>query len=302
MGIDANGYCTQCRTYRGLPQAAPPLPPPPPQQQYPPAYELMNPSSGAPYAGPSSGAPYATSGPPYAGPTSGAPFPSTTYGSGYQQPPTQPGGYPGFPQPQPQQQPQPGKRNSFVVPLVALSATLVVLVVAIVVVAAIRSSGNKGGGGGQGNGSPGATSLVDSCVVGDWEETSHKEVGAFPAFAGQVTFNGKGALLHLKADGTGITDYGSGTNYTGNGTLAATGAAVTIQLKVTGTVTFDYRTNNNTMSFSNAVSKAEGTASVNGQSAPSSKLEPDTSPASYTCSGSSMTQTNNTLTVEYRKR
>ena len=47
MGIDANGYCTQCQTYRGLPQT---------------------PSSGVPYDAPYSGAPYGQT------PPGGAPY------------------------------------------------------------------------------------------------------------------------------------------------------------------------------------------------------------------------------------
>ena len=61
MGIDANGYCTQCQTYRGLPQT---------------------PSSGVPYGdAPYSGAPYGQT-PPGASPYGGYP----TSGPGYGQP------------------------------------------------------------------------------------------------------------------------------------------------------------------------------------------------------------------------
>ena len=108
MGIDANGYCTQCRTYRGVPQA--------PQQ----------PTSGSPYSGvPYTGQPYAgyptSSGPSFPDQVSGPPaFPPATYGGQYGAPPTPP------------------KKNNYLVPVLALSGVLVLLVVAIVVVAALK--------------------------------------------------------------------------------------------------------------------------------------------------------------------
>src|SRR4051794_14623113 len=98
--VDASGFCVGCRAYRGLPG-------PEPASVYPTAYELIGPGAAAQDAEPTA--------PPY-----------SSYGVDYQQPHTTPG---------PPPEPVPSRRrNQFVVPLVALSATLVVVIVAIVVV------------------------------------------------------------------------------------------------------------------------------------------------------------------------
>jgi hypothetical protein len=306
MGIDAAGYCTQCGTYRGVPQAAPqsydvvppgvPAGPPSGPPMGPPAGPPSGPPGGtvygspisgppissAPYSGPPQyGAPYGgpTSAPPYGAPTSGAPYP--TSGAPY---PTS--GAPPYPS-----TPTRG-RSSFLVPLLALSATLVVLVVAIVVVVVVKS-GNKGNGsGGTGD------SLVDSCVVGDWNEKSHKESTPIEGFVGKVTFDGSGAVLHLKADGTGSYEY-DGTEYTGTG-RRANDDTVEIKLKITGTITFGYRTNNNTFSFSNMNATGSAVGFLDGQQIPGNQpLEPDTNPATYTCSGDDMSHTNSVYTVTW---
>src|SRR5205814_1855740 len=123
MGVDAAGYCTQCRNYRGLPAPASgapygyaPASPPGYAAGYAAGY-AQPPASPAGYAQPAQAPtpgyqPAPMSGPPasYA-PTSGGGFPP------------QPAYAPGF-------TPPPPKARSFTVPLIALSATLVVLVVA----------------------------------------------------------------------------------------------------------------------------------------------------------------------------
>jgi len=300
MGIDAAGYCTQCRTYRGVPDQPPPesydlLPPGGPVVS-PPAgtvYGAPSSVSGAPYSGPPQyGAPYGggqTSGPPYgSGQTSGPP-----YGSGPTSGPPYGTGYPTQPPPV-----APGRgRSSFLVPLLALSATLVVLVVAIVVVVIVKSNSGKGGSTGTGG-----DALVDSCVVGDWNETSHEEATPIEGFVGKVTFNGDGAVLHLKADGTGSYEY-SGATYTGTGKRASDDSDVEIKLKVDGTITFEYRTNNNTFSFTNMNATGSAVGFVDGEQIPGHQpLEPDTNPASYTCSGSDMTHTNSVYTVKWERK
>ncbi len=326
-GIDAAGYCTQCRTYRGVPHQPPPesydvLPPGMPARGpvggtvYG-APSSGPPSSGAPYSGPPQyGAPYGgptggapqysgptsggpqyggpTSGPPYAGPTSGAPYP-TTYGAPA-------GGTPYAPAYGTPTAPTRG-RSSFLVPLLALSATLVVLVVAIVVVVIVKSKGDKGNGtAGPGGQTAPASSLVDGCVVGDWTETSHQESTPIDGFVGKVTFNGSGALLHLKADGTGSYEY-NGTTYTGTGKRASDDSNVEIKLKINGAITFEYRTNNNTFSFTNMKASGSAVGFLDGQQIPGSQpLEPDTNPASYTCSGTDMTHTNSVYTVNWARR
>jgi hypothetical protein len=264
-GIDANGYCTNCRAYRGLLLPAPPSAPASHA-----GYEMMNQSSGGPYLSPSNASPHAE-------PSTAQPY-SSNPAAGYQQPaPT-------------------GGRNSFAVPLVALSTTLIVLVVAIVTVVVVRSGGTKGSP----NPANTGTTLVDSCVVGNWTQTSHTEVQSSPQLVGPVTLTGGGATLHMKADGSGILDYGNGTTYSGTGTLAASGASVQITLKATGTISFDYRTNNGAISLSNMVSKATVTPITDGQPASATQVQPNSAPSNYTCTSTHLTMTDELTTTEYR--
>jgi hypothetical protein len=316
MGIDAAGYCTQCRTYRGVPQTAPP-------PSYPQSYDLMPPAGaaqggtvyggptsgppssgapysgppqyGAPYGGPTSGAPYTggpASGPPYGGgPASGPPYSTPTSGAPY---PTAypPGTYGGSTTSR--------GRPSFLVPLLAATGTLVILAVAIVIVALAKSNGDKGGGTAGGH-TPSASSLVDTCVVGDWTETSHDESTPIDGFVGKVQFSGKGALLHLKSDGTGSYEYKSAT-YTGTGERAADNQSYEIKLQVTGSITFEYRTDNSTFSFRNMKATGSAVAFLNGTQVPGSQpLEPDTNPATYTCNGDSMKHTNSVYTINWKR-
>jgi len=301
MGIDANGYCTQCRTYRGIPQTPPP-------------------SSGAPYSGPPYGgspAPYGGSPAPYGGyPTSSGPgYPQpTSSGPGYPQPTsggaptvypsTTYGGTYGAPTTPPKK-----SRNSFMVPLLALSATLVVLVVAIVVVVVVKNSGDKQGAqpgstsaapGKSGGTQPGAA-LVDACVVGTWDMTSYTEDVPIQG-VGSVPFSlvGSGPIVKFSKEGKGSQEFGSGVNYSGNVTQSGTTAKV--NLKLTGAIKFDFRTNDNVMSFSNMTSTAKGTVSVpaTGQSQ-TDAYNGDTNPSKYTCSGNTMTMSTSTYKAELKK-
>jgi hypothetical protein len=269
MGIDANGYCTQCRNYRGLPQAAPP-------------------SSGVPYSGaPYSGAPYGGSPAPYAGyptssgpaypqPTSGgAAFPGTTYGGAYGAPATPP---------------QKG-RNSFMTPLLALSGVLAVVVIAIVVVVIVKSSDDPG----TTNNPATGTALVDQCVVGTWELTSYREDVSVPQ-VGPVPFSldGKGATMKFNKEGKGVQDFGDGTEFTGD----VNGATVT--LKITGDISFDFRTNDGVMSYSNMVSNSKAIVSAAGSSQ-TEDFKGSTDPSKYTCSGDKMTMSTSLYQSELKR-
>jgi hypothetical protein len=268
MGIDGNGYCTQCRTYRGLPQAMPP-------------------SSGVPYSGvpySTSPAPYAgyptSSGPTYPQPTSGAAaFPGTTYGGAYGAPTS----------------PPPKRRSSFMVPLLALCGVLAVLVVAIVVVVVVKNSGDSGGGGTTN------TALVDQCVVGTWEMTSYKEDVSIPE-VGPVPFtlDGKGATMKFSKDGKGTQDFGDGTKFTGEVTVSGQSAA--INLKITGDIKYDFRTNDGVMSFSNLVSTSKYTVSApaTGQSE-TDDFKGSSDPSKYTCSGDTMTMSTSLYQSELKR-
>jgi hypothetical protein len=299
MGIDANGYCTQCRTYRGLPQSPPPSSgapyggPPPSGPPY-----SGSPYSGAPYgapaSGPPAGAPYGgyptSAGPGYPQPTSGgAPmaYPATTYGGAYGAPTT----------------PPPKKRSSFMVPLIALSGVLAILVVAIVVVVLVKNSGsdssdNTAAGGGTTTEDP-KSALVDQCVVGVWQMTSYSEdvpvpnVGSVP-----FTLSGNGAKMTFGKDGKGIQDFGAGTNFVGNVTQA--GTTVPVNLQLSGKVTYDFRTNDGVMSFSNMVSQGKATVSAGGQSQ-SQDYKGDTDPSKYICNGDKMTMSTSAYQSELKR-
>jgi len=285
MGVDAAGYCTQCRTYRGVPGydvSAPasgaPYSPPAAGPTYPgPGYGSAPPAPGAPYQGgyPTSGAGYApTSGPGYA-PTSGGGY-GPTSGAGYGQPPGYGTTY-GAPQ-------APSRSRSFMAPLIALSGVLVVLVVAIVVVVIVRASGKKDHTAGPATAGPppaSASSNIDQCVLGTWEVTSYAEDVAVED-VGKVHVTGKGGTVKFRTNGTGVTDYGGGTTF--NATLQ--GHAVV--LVASGTVTYNYSTSNGSLAFSDVKANGTETVSVDGVQATSQALEGDSDPARYTCSGDTL--------------
>jgi hypothetical protein len=243
--VDANGFCTGCPAFRGLPQPGPAGIGP-----YPTAYELIEPGDGAPYTGG----------------TGPAQLP---YQVEYQQPVP------------------PRRRSQFVVPLIALSVTLLVAIAAIVVVTVVRSGEQRRG------------PLVDPCVVGDWTQTQRTGDTAAQGVNGMFTLDGGGATLHTRADGTGVLDYGTGTRYSGTATLADGGASVKIALEYTGTVSFDYRTDNGTISYANVVSNAEFTQFQDGQATLAIHVPPDATPSTYTCSGTALTLHDRGLTSRY---
>lgn len=248
--VDAAGYCTQCRTFRGVPQ-----------QSYP---------------------PYPTSVPPG--------YPQQTSGGGY------PGSYP------------PERGRSFLVPLIALSATLFVLVVAIVVVAATRGDGDDeldpvanpttAVPTPAASASPSASPTVgiDECVIGTWRVTSHREDVAVPNY-GKVTFTGgEDAMLRLNADGTGETDYRGGTNFQGE----MDGQKVT--LEISGTVTYRYTAADDKVTLSDVASNATGKLFLDGeQYGDPLPFEGSEDPVSYTCSAESLTQRTFLFTTEFTR-
>lgn len=262
--VDATGYCVQCGTFRGVPAPPPPGPP------------LGPPLPAAPGSLPP-GPVYQASVPPaYIGPTSGPP--------GY---PTSPAYYAG-PAPMPAPGPvAPKPRSPFVIPLVALSATLAILVVAIVVVVLVRSASDPSdpvaGPSSEASTDPG----VDSCVVGRWRVTSHEERVAIDS-VGNVTFTGgDGTEIRLNADGTGVTDYGEGTEFEG------TVSGRTVTLVLSGTVSFRFQTANGTVSFSDTTSEAEGVVKVDGDEIGREPFEASDDPAKYTCSDTELTESTN---------
>ncbi|MDQ7907048.1 hypothetical protein RB614_21280 [Phytohabitans sp. ZYX-F-186] len=279
--VDAAGYCTRCGTFRGVPHQ----PPPPSYPQAPPPAYPGYPQPGSPPA-------YPTSVPPAGYPTSVPPaFAQQTSG----------GGYPGYP---PQQQPQRGR--SYLVPLVALGCTLLVLVVAIVIVVAARgggedpiagpTSGAPTSAGPQESSSATPASDIDQCVIGTWRVTSHRETVSVQG-QGSITFTGgEGATLRLRQDGTGETDYGSGTEYRGdfNGETAV--------LEISGRLTFDYKTGNGRVSVSEVESTAKAKFRLGSEEYDIPQpLDTNDNSASYTCSTGALTQNTALLTTEYER-
>jgi hypothetical protein len=270
MGIDANGYCTQCRTYRGVPQAPQP------------------PTSGSPYSGaPYSGGPYAgyptSSGPSFPDQVSGPPaYPPTTYGGQYGASPTPP------------------KKNNYLVPVLALSGVLVLLVVAIVVVAALKKGdpktdpiaqpGNSTSAGASKGASPKATAAIDECLVGTWTTTSYTEQVAMDG-VGDVPFklDKNGPVLTFNADGKHTQTYSAST-FVGDPTVQGTKVHVTLTINATATA--DVHTAGGSVSYTNLKSDGKGTVSAPTIGVNETEdFSPGDDPSKYTCSGDTLTLT-----------
>jgi hypothetical protein len=185
----------------------------------------------------------------------------------------------------------PQARRPSTVPLIVLSVIAVILVIGIVSVVVVRAADDPGGGG---NGGTGTTaSGIDKCVVGAWRVTSAKE--KVDQDGTLIEFTARGGNVDLKDDGTGKTDYGAGVTYTGR----VSGQNVTITF--TGSVTFSFKTVDGSFTFSNVSPNGTVTVKVNGTTTTSIPLDMETTPAKYTCSGNTMTQSTDLATVELSK-
>jgi hypothetical protein len=178
----------------------------------------------------------------------------------------------------------------FVIPLITLSITLVVLVVAIVIVVIVKQ-----GGGGAGTPSASAAQ-IDGCVAGDWRVTDHREDVSISG-VGPVTFTGKGADVHLGADGSGVTDFGHRTRFEG------TVGSQKIRLDVTGTLRYHFSALNGTVSFVDMTSQA--TAQTYIDDVPSGSAAPfngGTDPATYTCKGDTLVESTAVYRTELTRK
>ncbi|UWP82737.1 hypothetical protein [Dactylosporangium fulvum] len=276
MGIDANGYCTQCRTYRGVPQAPQP------------------PTSGSPYSGaPYSGGPYAgypsqdpsfpdqVSGPGYPGQVSGPPsYPPATYGGQYGASPTPP------------------KKNKFLVPVLALSGVLGLLVVAIVVVA-VKKGGDdpkdtpvaqpgQTTSGPSKSASAKPSAVIDECLVGTWETKTYTEQVSMQGI-GDVPFklDKNGAVFTFTADGKHTQTYKE-TQFSGDPSVNGTKAHVV--LTVNANVTAEVRTAGGSIAYTNVKSDGKGTVSAPSLGVNETEdFSPGDDPSKYTCSSSTLT-------------
>lgn len=183
--------------------------------------------------------------------------------------------------------PDPRPRRPWLASLVALSVLLVLLVAAIVVVAVDKYGGRSVAGPPPSGGPPG----IDPCVVGNWRVTSHEETVDIEDY-GPVTFHGEGTRLRLDEDGRGITDYGSGTRFTGlvNGS--------TIELTLIGTVEFRYQAANGQVSFADVTPKGTAMVRVNGSEPSPTPLRATHDPAMYTCHADELTEQTAVYLVE----
>ncbi|MDG4834745.1 hypothetical protein O7627_36370 [Solwaraspora sp. WMMD1047] len=309
VAINTAGYCAQCGTFRGVPgyqQQAGGQPgygqPPGYAQQPPTGY----PSSGGPGYPSSAGPGYPTSGGP-GYPTSGAAgYPGSGGYPGAGAPGYAPGaGYPGTPG-YPTAFQAPERRRSLLMPLVALGSTLAVLVTAIVVVVVVRSGGDDttpitGPTTGPTSGpsaEPTSTTAdgVDDCLVGEWQVTSHSEEVQNEEM-GKLRFTGgEGAGLTLNADGTGRSDYGSGTEF------ESRWQGRPIVLEIRGSYTYRYRTDDGQVIVSNVDSDAEARVLLDDdQLGQWVEFRPTATTASYTCTGTAMTQKALLYTTNFRR-
>ncbi|MEN3304319.1 MAG: hypothetical protein V7603_521 [Micromonosporaceae bacterium] len=272
--VDAAGYCTRCRTYRGQPQQALPTSGAPyPAAPYPP--------SAAPYPPPSGGPGYP---PSYPTQPAGAPPGYPTQPAGVAGYPAAPPGYPGFPAP-----PPPARRSSFAA-LIAVAAAAVVLVAAIIVVIVVKSTKDTRTTG-TGDASPlaslSASTLVDPCVVGTWKVTSAQRVVDFGGTYGKIKVTSADTYtMKLRADGTGVEDLGDATAFqsVANSTIYT--------VAVNGTDSYGFRTSGGTLTYSGAVAKGHWVALVNDKTVTSGTTDGifGSDPVQYTCSGDAMTE------------
>jgi hypothetical protein len=317
-GVDANGYCTTCSTYLGVPQQGgyPAQPGYPQEPQYGAAYpgQPVAPASGpaatTPYPAypPSSSVPYSSA--PANSPGYGQPSAPPAYTPGYASGPASapPAGYgpasapPGFSGPgygYPTGAPEPPKK-SYTGAIVAASVGLVVLIAAIVVVLVVKSNKSSPDAkptshpSATGSAKPSASSAVnangiDTCTVGDWKVVSEQITVDFPDYNDvDLTLSNSSFKVTLNADGTAEEDYeayGDQTDYLG------TSNGHTFQLSFNGTLTYDFTTKDGTLSATHSITNGEFEKWIDHKSLGNKTNKFDDYDWEYTCSGSTMTRT-----------
>jgi hypothetical protein len=300
MFVDAAGNCTTCGTYRAAPAYGAPAygsPTPtsgPPQQPSAPPY----PASTPPYPG--SAPPYPGSAPPY--PASPQPYQASAvpYPAGPQpyQASAAAGAWPAYGATVPVPAAPARTRSPMFIPLIALSAVLLVITASIVFITVLRSGSGRQqvtpgtSATGQPGSSPSASSLIDSCVVGAWTETSHQEDVAVEG-VGTVRFTGKGAVQRFGPDGVAVLDYGSGVK------LIGSSGSTTWEYTYTGTVNFHYQTSNGNILYSDTSANGRTTLRVNGKVQSDGPIEAGSlDPERYTCSGDSLREFTGHYSIE----
>ncbi|HEX5596158.1 MAG TPA: hypothetical protein VFX61_09120 [Micromonosporaceae bacterium] len=326
VSINADGYCAQCGTFRGTAAPPPHSGYPPAQSGYPghaqPTSSPGYPTSGSP-GYPAGGAPgYPVSGAagypqspgapgypsggtpgyPPAGatgyPTSGA-APGYPTSSGPQGFPTSapPAGYPtAYPPPG-----SPRPKRSMLVPLAALAATLVVLVVGIGVVLAVRDDEPKKDFAGPTRSSAPPTSSASKpaaadCLVGTWEVTSYREEVTDDDFGKVIFRGGDGVTMTYSEDGSGRTDYGSGTEF------KATVEGKSLILELKGAITYRYKATTAKIKMSEVKSSVTYRVVYDGEQVGQwDDYEAEDEDVTFSCSGDRMTQKSILHTAELER-
>lgn len=230
--------------------------------------------------------------------------------------PPQPAAQPGYPV-----RPAPGysvaaspanRGRSYLVPLVALGSTFAVLVVAIGVVLAARAGGDGDRTTADPTASPTPTAFpttsaaasapIDPCVVGSWRVDSYVEDLALDEPFGRTRFTGvgPGALVELREDGLGATDYGDADD--GGTAFEGEVAGITVTLTLTGRVTYRYRAVDGTVSFTDVREFGDATLTAPGIDPQTDDLDVDLDPANYECAGDTMTQSTTFYTAQLSRR
>jgi hypothetical protein len=264
--VDAGGYCTGCRHYRG-----------------PQSYALSPPAADLPAPQYDPGAVYYSSA-GYAQQAAVAAYPVS----------------PPAPQFAPAADPQPAATPQARAPLTAslfmVTVMVVVLVAGTVAVVLIRSkSGSSQPGANTGNNSaapaaaagapsgpppstaPSTSTGVDRCVVGEWGVTSWSVQTKNVTLATDA-----GGIMRLTADGTGTWDFGSGV------TLTGTVEDLKSEDLVTGRVDFSFRTTGQSFSFQDVRSDVREVLSQSGEDPVNRQISFDLGVAEYTCAGNAL--------------
>lgn len=214
--VDAGGYCTGCGQFRGTRSYSVDEP----GVYGEPAYVAVgsHPVSPAASAGASPGTPVSPGAPQYPVSPAASPYaaspevgyavqPEVGYAGPYD------GHYEGAADPAPERP----ARGLWATPLFLLTVMVVFLVAGTVSVVLIKTS-DRGGKPANAaaspsvsaTASPSASAVVDRCMVGDWAVTSL--LAKSDTYELSTT---NGGTFHLRADGTGNWDFGSGITLTG---------------------------------------------------------------------------------------
>jgi hypothetical protein len=262
--VDANGWCTGCGQYRGFQSYAVAGPAPYGEPVYEAAVGSYPVSPGVPVSPGASGYPVSPGAPPFATAVAEAAPAVTPAGA------------------------EPARRSPLATPLFLLTVMVVVLVAGTVSVVLIQTS-DRGRASGSGSGrtsagpvatpsaSPSASTVVDRCVVGDWAVTSASVKNDDLDLSTTA-----GGIFHLRAEGAGTWDFGSGI------TLTGTIEDLKSQSLITGRVDFTFRTVGQSFTFQDVRNDVREVFTQGRKDPVNQKAEFALSVAEYTCGGNAM--------------